>query len=176
MSTSRVSLPDLSDREERIALGVARGVVAAMAMTGMRQFTLGLGLVDQTPPHAMFKQRASGPLVRSPRLAYFVARREVAVIELAHWFYGAGGGAAFALLPREALESPWVGPAYGLATWVAFELSIAPLLGLDQARRIRAVERLMFAADHLLYGVALAGSRRWALPRRRWALRRGATP
>jgi hypothetical protein len=174
MRAPRVSLRDPGEREQRIALGVARGGVAAMAMTGVRQFTTGIGLVDQTPPDAIFKQRAAGPLVRSPRLAYFVARREVAVIELAHWVYGAGGGAAFALLPREVLQRPWAGPAYGIATWVAFELSIAPLLGLDQARRVRAAERLMFAADHLLYGVILGGSRRWALPRRRWPLRRGA--
>lgn len=46
-----------------------------------------------------------------------------------------------------------------------FELSIAPVLGLEQATRIRAVERLMFAADHFLYGVILAGTGAWALPR-----------
>ncbi len=167
MRSPRISLPGLGEREERVASGLVRGAVAAMAMTGMRQVTTGFGLVDQTPPDAIFKQRASGALVRSPRLAYFVARREVAVIELAHWLYGAGGGAAFALLPPDVLRRTWCGPAYGLATWVAFELSIAPLLGLDQARRVRITERLMFAADHLLYGVVLAGSRRWALPRRR---------
>jgi hypothetical protein len=150
-------------RRERVAHGIARGAVAAMAMTAFRQLTTGLGLVEQTPPDAIFKQRASGPLVRSPRLAYFVARRETAVIELAHWLYGAAGGAAFALLPRESLRSNWAGPAYGLATWVGFELSIAPLLGLDQATRVRATERLMFAADHLLYGVILAGDRAWVL-------------
>ena len=162
MKAPRTSLPDMGRREKRIVAGFARGVVAAMAMTGARQLTTGLGLVDQTPPDAIFKQRAAGPLVRSPRLAYFVARREVAVIELAHWLYGAGGGAAFTLLPREVHRSVWAGPGYGLATWLAFELSIAPLLGLDQARRIRVAERLMFAADHLLYGVILAGDRRWA--------------
>jgi hypothetical protein len=168
MEAPLINPSDLDERKKRIAWGIARGAAAAMAMSGMRQLTTGLGLVDQTPPDALFKQRAVGPLVRSPRLAYFVARREVAVIELAHWLYGAGGGAAFALLPREALRSAWAGPAYGLATWVAFEISIAPLLGLAQARRVRVAERLMFAADHLLYGVVLAGDRRWALPRRRW--------
>ncbi|MGI8440067.1 MAG: hypothetical protein ACR2NV_07750, partial [Thermoleophilaceae bacterium] len=76
-----------------LALGVVRGTVAAMAMSAMRQVTTGLGLVDQTPPDAILKQRAMGPLVRVPWLAYFVARREVALVELAHWFYGAVGGA-----------------------------------------------------------------------------------
>lgn len=154
--------------QQRAVQGVTRGAVAAMAMTGMRQLTTGLGLVDQTPPDAIIKQRASGPLLRRPGLAYFVARREVAVIEIAHWLYGAGGGAAFAFLPRGVLQSPWAGPAYGLGTWIMFELSVAPLLGLDQARRVRPMERLMFAADHLLYGGVLAGSRRWALTGRSW--------
>jgi hypothetical protein len=41
------------------ARGLARGVVAAMVMTGLRQVTTGIGLVDQTPPDAILKQRAS---------------------------------------------------------------------------------------------------------------------
>lgn len=174
MGTSKPKLRRRAKRGERIAYGVARGAVAAMAMTAVRQLTTGLGLVEQTPPDAIFKQRASGPLVQSPRLAYFVARRETAVIELAHWLYGAGGGAAFALLPRDLLRRQWAGPAYGLATWVGFELSIAPLLGLDHAWRVRPVERLTFAADHLLYGVILAGNRRWALGGARRGPRSGA--
>jgi hypothetical protein len=101
-----------------------------------------------------------------PRLAYFVARHERAVIELAHWFYGAAGGGAFALLPRSVLRSNWAGPGYGLLTWLLFELSIAPVLGLEQAKKIRPTERLMFAADHLLYGVVLAGDRELAQPSR----------
>lgn len=147
----------------RLASGLTRGVVAAMAMSALRQVTTGLGLVEQTPPDAILKQRAFGLLVRSPKLAYFVAKRQRALVELAHWGYGAGGGVAFALLPRELLRSDWSGPGYGLATWAVFELSIAPVLGLEQATKIRAVERLMFAADHVLYGVLLAGDRDWAL-------------
>lgn len=161
-----------TEQQERIAAGLVRGVVAAMTMSALRQVTTGLGLVDQTPPDAILKQRALGPLVRLPRLAHFVATRQVALVELAHWTYGAGGGAAFALLPRSVLRREWVGPAYGAATWAAFELSIAPILGLDQAKQVRAVERLMFAGDHVLYGIVLAGDRRWALPERRWRPRR----
>jgi hypothetical protein len=157
----------LAGRKERIARGIVRGSVAAMAMTGLRQVTTGLGLVEQTPPDAIFKQRAPGVLVRMPRLAFYVAKHERAVIELAHWFYGAAGGGAFALLPRSVLRSNWAGPGYGLLTWVLFELSIAPVLGLEQAKKVRLTERLMFAADHLLYGVLLAGDRDLAPSRRR---------
>jgi hypothetical protein len=158
---------DLDEREEKVLTGAARGVVAAMAMTGVRQVTTGLGLVEQTPPDAILKQRAFALMVRFPRVAFVVARRQRALIELAHWLYGAQGGAAFALLPRELLRKEWAGPAYGLATWVVFEASIAPVLGLEQARKVRPVERAMFALDHLLYGVIVAGDRRWALPERR---------
>ncbi|MGH3664764.1 MAG: hypothetical protein ACRDU8_01510 [Egibacteraceae bacterium] len=136
-------------------------------MSALRQVTTGLGLVEQTPPDAILKQRAFAPLIRVPRLAYFLAQRQVAVVELAHWAYGAGAGAAFALLPRSVLRKDWAGAAYGLATWLLFELSVAPVLGLDQATKIRPVERLMFAGDHVLYGVILAGDRRWVLPQRR---------
>lgn len=152
----------------RVRTGLARGIVAAMTMTALRQVTTGLGWVEQTPPDAVLKQRAFGAIVRMPRLAYFVARRQVALVELAHWTYGAGGGVAFALLPPTVLRSKWAGPGFGLATWVVFELSIAPVLGLDQATKIRPIERLTFAADHVLYGVVLARAGAWAL--------RGAPP
>ena len=59
----------------RLARGLVRGTVATMAMTGVRQVTTGLGLVEQTPPDAIIKQRAPGLLVRMPRLAFFVAKR-----------------------------------------------------------------------------------------------------
>src|SRR5215213_1565843 len=52
----------------RLARGLVRGTVAAMAMTGVRQVTTGLGLVEQTPPDAIIKQRDPGLLVRTPRL------------------------------------------------------------------------------------------------------------
>lgn len=148
----------------RLAWGFVRGGIAAMAMTGMRQMTKGFGLVEQTPPDAIVKQRASGLLVRSPRLAFLVARRETALIELAHWFYGAVGGAGFAMLPRPVLRSRWAGPGYGVLTTLMFELGIVPILGLDKAKKIRPIERLAFTADHLLYSLILAGGREWALP------------
>jgi hypothetical protein len=50
--------------------GAGRGAVGAMAMTGMRVLTTELGLVDQTPPAAVSRQRARGLralLRRAPR-------------------------------------------------------------------------------------------------------------
>jgi uncharacterized membrane protein YagU involved in acid resistance len=140
-----------------------------MAMTGVRQVTTGLGLVEQTPPDAIIKQRAPGLLVRMPRLAFLVARRQAALVELAHWFYGAGGGAAFAMLLPESVRrrSVWAGIGYGLFTTLVFELGIVPILGLDKFKKIRPIEQLMFTADHLLYGLILAEGEKRAVPERR---------
>lgn len=133
-----------------LAHGALRGAIAAMAMSGMRECTTALGLVKQTPPEAIFKQRARGLLRKAPR------GRRKAAIELAHWSYGSAGGFVFALLPDGIRQRPWAGPGYGLAVWLGFELGIAPALGLSQSRKLRLAERCALAADHLLYGLVLA--------------------
>lgn len=137
-----------------IVHAAARGGIAAMAMTGMRTVTKDLGIVEQTPPQAILRQRAAGLLRRMPR-----SRRQTG-IELAHWGYGAGEGVTFALLPEGLRRRAWAGPAYGLALWAGFEAGIAPVLGLSQAKRARLAERIAFAADHLLYGLVLSEFRR----------------
>ena len=139
-----------SNHAGEIAHASLRGAIAAMAMTGMRAFTVDLGIVEQTPPQAIFKQRARGLIRRVPR-----GRRRAAV-EIAHWAYGAGGGAAFAMLPEGVRRRAWAGPVYGLAVWLAFEAALAPTLGLKQAGKLRAAERAALAADHLLYGLVLS--------------------
>ena len=127
-----------------------------MAMTGMRVMTTELGLVEQTPPQALSRQRARGLralLRRAPR------KQRRGLLEAAHWAFGAGGGAAFGALPRELRSHPSAGPVYGLVVWLGFELGIAPALGLSQAKRVRLVDRLALAADHVLYGIVLSASR-----------------
>jgi hypothetical protein len=87
-----------------------RGAVGAMAMTGMRVITTDLGLLKETPPQAISRQRARG------------ARRSAAA-----------GAAALGALPRPVRPRPWGRPVYGLLVWLGFELGIAPALGLSQA-------------------------------------------
>ena len=161
----------MNEVRTRLARGIVRGTIAAMAMTGVRQVTTGLGLVEQTPPDAIIKQRAPGLLVRMPRLAFLVAKRQTALVELAHWFYGAVGGAGFTMLPDSVRRrSVSAGIGYGLLTTLVFELGIVPILGLDKFKKIRPTEQLMFTADHLLYGLIIAEGEKRALPeqRRRW--------
>ena len=133
-----------------VAHASLRGAIGAMAMTGMRAFTVDLGIVEQTPPEAILKQKARGLIRRVPR------KRRRAAIELAHWGYGTVGGATFALLPRNVRRRAWAGPLYGLVVWLGFEAAIAPVLGLKQASKPRAAERLALAVDHLLYGLVLS--------------------
>jgi hypothetical protein len=130
-----------------------RGAIASMAMTGMRHFTVHVGIVKETPPDAILRRRASGLLKQVPE------ERRRAAIELAHWAYGAGGGAAFRLLPETVRLRAWAGPLYGLVVWLGFELGIAPALGLPQAEKPRPAERAGLAADHLLYGLVLSETR-----------------
>ena len=138
-------------RGRDVAHAAARGAVAAMSMTGVRAVTGGMGIVDQIPPQAIFRQRGHRMLKKLPR------QRRDAAIELAHWGYGAVGGAGYALLPSRVRRHPAAGPVYGLLIWVSFEIGLAPILGLSQARRLgRGRERLALAVDHALYGLVLS--------------------
>ena len=152
---SHDSVPSLPSRGQEIAQGALRGAVAAMAMTGMRTFTVNAGIVGQAPPQAIVRQRIPGmgrSLGGRPR------RRRV-LEEVFHWSYGAAAGAAFAALPPQLRAHRWAGPAYGLAIWLSFEAGIAPLLQLKQAGESRPGERAALAVDHLLYGLILSEGR-----------------
>jgi hypothetical protein len=139
---------------KELAHGALRGAIAAMAMTGMREFTQSVGIVEQTPPQAIVKQRARGWIRQVPK------KRRRAALEALHWSYGAAGGLAFAALPDGVRRRAWAGPLYGLVVWLGFELGLAPLLGLKQAYQGRPVERAALAVDHLLYGFLLSETRR----------------
>jgi len=139
-----------------IAHGAMRGVIAAMAMTGLRAFTISAGWVDEPPPRAILRQKSKGLF----RVASKKKRR--AVQELMHWGYGATGGAVFAALPDKVRKRAWFGPLYGLALWASFEFVQAPLLDLKQAKRVRLLERPALIVDHLLYGLVLSETRRRA--------------
>ena len=80
-------------RPGELAHAGLRGVIAAMAMSGMRAGTKSLGLVKQSPPQAIFRQRARFLLWSVPR------KRRRAMEELTHWSYGAAGGVIYGALP-----------------------------------------------------------------------------
>lgn len=129
----------------------ARGTIGAMAMSGLRQFTTAIGVVEKVPPEAVLERTAPTMLRRLP------AERRPAMVELTHWGYGALGGVLFGLLPWALRRRSLAGPAYGLAFWAVFETAIAPALGLPR-RSSTTPERLALLADHLLYGIVVGAS------------------
>ena len=131
-------------------VGAARGAVGAMAMTGFRRVTTGLGLVEATPPERIAHEAVPRLVSRVP------PERRNEAIELAHWGFGAAAGALYGALPYRLRVRRWVGPLYGLAIWAGFEFALRRLLGISGPRR-KPQERAAVAVDHLLYG-AIVGS------------------
>lgn len=128
-----------------------RGVVAAMAMSGLRQFTTGMNLVEQVTPESILCKTAPAVFSRVP------VQRRPALVESIHWTYGAMGGALFGLLPRGLRRRAWAGPLYGLAFWGIFQAAIRPAIGIDGGNSAPR-QRLALLADHVLYGAVVAAS------------------
>jgi hypothetical protein len=130
-----------------------RGIVGAMAMTGMRVCALHAGFIREDPPSRLTRKQARGLLKRVPR------KRRRVVIELAHWWMGGVFGIAFALLPERIRRRRWSGPLYGLLVWLGFDAVIAPAAGLTERDWPKGRERAVFLADHVLFGLALSEQR-----------------
>jgi hypothetical protein len=128
----------------------SRGLVAAMAMTGVRTVTAAIGPHEKSPPEAIVEEHL-------PSVHRLSERHREAITELAHWAYGAAGGAMYGLLPGRFRARKASGPLYGLAIWLGFEAGIAPLLGVRHARERAAAWRAVVALDHVLYGIVVAG-------------------
>ncbi|HEY8479654.1 MAG TPA: hypothetical protein VIL71_07475 [Spirillospora sp.] len=128
----------------------ARGLVGAMAMTGVRTVTAAIGPREQTPPEAIVDQRL-------PFLRALPERHRGAVTELLHWAYGTAGGVMYGCLPRRVRAHPVAGPLFGLGIWIAFEAGIAPALRVRHAHEHGVAWRVGTALDHLLYGVIVGG-------------------
>lgn len=129
----------------------SRGLVASMAMTGARTVTTAFAPEEQTPPEAIVDKHAPRPVERLPE------HHREAITELLHWAYGSCGGMAFGLMPSSLRAMPGVGAGYGLLIWLAFELAVAPLLGVVQSKQRPVLWRTAVALDHVLYGVIVAG-------------------
>ena len=128
---------------------VFRGIVGAMAMTGVRVFAKDAGIVSEEPPRRLTRKRARGLIKTVPR------KRSGVVVELVHWGMGGAFGAVFGLLPDSVRRRHWSGPAFGLMVWMGFDTVVAPLLGLER-NWPKGRERLVFVVDHLLYGLVLS--------------------
>jgi uncharacterized membrane protein YagU involved in acid resistance len=126
-----------------------RGIVGAMAMTGVRVFASHAGLIREDPPTRLTRKRARGLLRKVPR------HRRRTVIELVHWAMGAAFGVGYGLLPEGFRRRRWSGPLYGLLAWLGFDAVVAPALGLNERDWPKGRERAVFVVDHLLFGLVL---------------------
>jgi uncharacterized membrane protein YagU involved in acid resistance len=126
-----------------------RGIVGAMAMTGLRVFALHAGVIREEPPSRLTRKQGRGLLKRVRR------GQRRAVVELVHWATGAVFGIAFALLPETVRRKQWSGPVYGILVWLGFDGVVAPTLGLTERSWPKGRERLVFVLDHLLFGLVL---------------------
>jgi len=126
-----------------------RGVIGAMAMTGLRVFALHAGLIREDPPSRLTRKQARGLLKVVPR------KRRRVVVELVHWAMGGIFGIGFGLLPERIRQRVWSGPVYGLLVWMGFDTVVAPALGLTERDWPKGRERMVFIADHLLFGFVL---------------------
>jgi len=130
-----------------------RGIVGAMAMTGVRVFALHAGLIREDPPSRLSRKQARGLLKLVPR------KRRRVVIELVHWAMGGVFGIVFGLLPDGIRRKRWSGPVYGLLVWLGFDTVVAPALGLTERSWPKGRERAVFMADHVLFGLVLSEQR-----------------
>lgn len=60
------------------------------------------------------------------------------------------GGSGSGMFPERCRRSHGAGPLYRFAIWLAFEVGVAPVLGIARAERRTVVIRLMLVADHVL--------------------------
>ena len=134
--------------------GAMRGVIGSLAMSGLRQFSASLGLIEKTPPEEIADEPADGLMERVPP-----ERRKAAVLAI-HSAIGAAGGVTYGAVPNVVRQKSWSGPIWGMIIWVSYEAGVAPLLGLKHERDVPPGERATLIADHLLYGYILAQTQR----------------
>ncbi len=142
-----------------LAPRAAQGVVAAMAMTGLRQMNARLGLMKTTPPEMIVQQ----PVVEQRLSALSEDQRRAAAIAL-HWTLGALGAVGYQLLPKMLQRRLLVSVAYGNLMWLGFDALLSS--SLKMKGDLDAKDRVALVLDHSLYGVVLAMERREPLSRR----------
>jgi hypothetical protein len=136
------------------AEGAVRGVIGALAMSGLRIIARDLGLIEKTPPEELADKPAEGLMAKVP------PDKRSAAVGAIHCTVGASGGVGYGMLPDLVRQWSWSGPAWGVAIWLVYESAVAPALGLKHARRVPPAERATVIADHLLYGYVLSETRK----------------
>jgi hypothetical protein len=140
MLRGRTPVRSVTAAMKEIVHAKLRGVIGAMAMTGLRVFATHAGLIREDPPARLVRKRRG----RRPRW----------IVELVHWAMGGMLGILYGLLPEPLRRRPWLGPVYGLLAWLGFDAVVSPALGLER-NWPKGRERAVFVVDHLLFGFVL---------------------
>lgn len=129
--------------------GASAGAVATVAMSALMLAAGRAGLVGRQPPEAIV--RRTGQLVAvEPR-----GRLAAALAVAAHLGFGAGTGAAHALLPRSRRPVAR-GAALATGVWAVSYAGWVPALGaLPRADHDRASRQAVMLVAHVAYGAVL---------------------
>lgn len=132
--------------------GAAAGAVATVPMSVLMLGAGRLGLMGEQPPEAITKEAVADVTGTEPHGA-----TSDALASLAHLAFGAGSGAAYAVLPRPGqVPAPVAGMAFALATWAASYRGWVPRFGaLPHADYDRNDRVAIMVAAHLVFGAAL---------------------
>lgn len=123
--------------------------MATAAMSALMLAAGRAGLVGRQPPEAIVR-RAGALTAVEPR-----GRLADALAVVAHLGFGAGTGAAYALLPP-ARRPVLRGVAVGQAVWAVSYAGWVPAMGaLPPAHRDRPGRQAVMVAAHALYGAVL---------------------
>ena len=134
---------------DALTRGAAAGTVATAAMSALMLAAGRVGLVGRQPPEAIVR-RAGALTAAEPR-----GRLADALAVVAHLGFGAGTGAAYALLPRPA-HPVLRGMAVGEAVYAVSYAGWVPALGaLPHATRDRTTRQAVMVTAHLVYGAVL---------------------
>ncbi len=130
--------------------GAESGVLATAAMSAVMLAGDRAGLMSDQPPKRIVRALLPGHGHRPKR-------GERVLGALAHFGFGAAGGAAFALLCGGRRAPVTLGVTYGLAIWFVSYQGWVPKLGvLPPIPEDRPGRQAVMAAGHVVYGATLA--------------------
>jgi len=131
--------------------GALGGIAGTLALTALRKTLAGMGLVHTSAPEQVVERLEDLGVLED-----LSPRRRLALTIIAHFAYGVGSGAAFALLRRERGDMKTeaaVGSALGVLAWGVGWSSWLPLFGVHSPPwRQQTPKVLLPVLDHAVFG------------------------
>lgn len=148
---------DMGAKSVMVAEGAAAGGLATLCMSVVMLLSKRLGIQGELPPRRITKEA-----VKAAGKPHLIERKLSVLTAATHMGFGAGSGAAFAVLPRARSAPVLQGMAYGVSIWFLSYKGIFPALGLMPEMEHDRLGRVWTnMAAHLVYGAVLAGCLEW---------------